>query len=104
MPPGSQRSGRDERSRAARWSWPNACGRFPIPRRIWMLAFNLLSSFRDARLVPGWRPNGGLLTPVQRAAALESNGVGDVRFYPHSAAIGDAYPSFIVAPVVARRA
>jgi hypothetical protein len=68
------------------------------------LVFNLLSSFRDARLVPGWRPNGGFLMPVQRTAALESTGVGDVRFYPHSAAIGDAYPSFIVAPVVARRA
>ena len=66
--------------------------------------FNLLSSFRDAKLVPGWRPNGGFLTPEQWTAALETNGFEDVRIYPDIAAIRDAYPSFVIAPIVARRA
>jgi SAM-dependent methyltransferase len=68
------------------------------------LVFNLLSSFRDAVLVPGWRPNGGFLTPEQWTAALEANGFGDVRIFPDIAAIRDAYPSFVVAAIVARRA
>jgi SAM-dependent methyltransferase len=67
------------------------------------LVFNLLSSFRDAVLVPGWRPNGGFLTPEQWTAALGANGFGDVRIYPEIAAIRDAYPSFIVAAIIARR-
>ena len=68
------------------------------------LVFNLLSSFRDAVLVPEWRPNGGFLTPEQWSAALEANGFEDVRIYPDIAAIHDAYPSFVVAAIVARRA
>jgi SAM-dependent methyltransferase len=68
------------------------------------LVFNLLSSFRDAVLVPGWRPNGGFLTPEQWTAALEANGFEDIRIYPDIAAIRDAYPSFVVAAIVARRA
>lgn len=68
------------------------------------LVFNLLSSFRDAVLVPGWRPNGGFLTPEQWTAALEANGFEAVRIYPDIAAIRDAYPSFVVAAIVARRA
>ncbi len=68
------------------------------------LVFNLLSSFRDAVLVPGWRPNGGFLTPEQWTAALEANGFHTVRIYPDIAAIRDAYPSFVVAAIVARRA
>lgn len=68
------------------------------------LVFNLLSAFRDALLVPGWRPNGGFLTPEQWTAALEANGFVDVRIYPDIAAIREAYPSFVVAAVVARRA
>jgi SAM-dependent methyltransferase len=68
------------------------------------LVFNLLSSFRDAVLVPGWRPNGGFLTPEQWTAALKANGFGDVRVFPDIAAIRDAYPSFVVAAIVARRA
>ncbi len=68
------------------------------------LVFNLLSSFRDAVLVPGWRPNGGFLTPEQWAAALAANGFEDIRIYPDIAAIRDAYPSFVVAAIVARRA
>jgi SAM-dependent methyltransferase len=68
------------------------------------LVFNLLSSFRDAVLVPGWRPNGGFLTPEQWTAALAANGFRDIRIYPDIAAIRGAYPSFVVAAVVARRA
>lgn len=68
------------------------------------LVFNLLSSFRDAVLVPGWRPNGGFLTPEQWTAALEANGFEAVRIFPDIAAIRDAYPSFVVAAIVARRA
>ena len=68
------------------------------------LIFNLLSSFRDAVLVPGWRPNGGFLTPEQWTAALAANGFDDVRIFPDIAAIRTAYPSFVVAAIVARRA
>jgi SAM-dependent methyltransferase len=68
------------------------------------LVFNLLSSFRDAVLVPGWRPNGGFLTPEQWTAALAANGFEAIRIYPDIAAIRDAYPSFVVAAIVARRA
>ncbi len=68
------------------------------------LVFNLLSSFRDAVLVPGWRPNGGFLTPEQWTAALAANGFEDIRIYPDIAAIRDAYPSFVIAAIVARRA
>ena len=68
------------------------------------LVFNLLSSFRDAVLVPGWRPNGGFLTPEQWTAALAANGFRDIRIYPDIAAIRGAYPSFVVAAIVARRA
>ena len=67
------------------------------------LVFNLLSSFRDVVLVPGWRPNGGFLTPEQWTAALEANGFEDIRIYPDIAAIRDAYPGFVVAAIVARR-
>lgn len=67
------------------------------------LVFNLLSSFRDAVLVPGWRPNSGFLTPEQWTAALEANGFEDVRIFPDIAAIRDAYPGFVVAAIIARR-
>ena len=68
------------------------------------LVFNLLSSFRDAVLVPGWRPNSGFLTPEQWIAALEANGFEAVRIFPDIISIRDAYPSFVVAAIVARRA
>ena len=67
------------------------------------LVFNLLASFRDARLVPDWRPNGGFLTPEQWTAALEANGFQDVRVYPDIAAIRDAYPSCVIGAISARR-
>lgn len=67
------------------------------------LVFNLLGSFRDARLVPGWRPNGGFLTPEQWTAALEANGFREARVYPDIAGIRDAYPSFVIGAILARR-
>ena len=66
--------------------------------------FNLLESFQHPRLVPEWRPNGGFLTPEQWGRALEANGFRDVAFFPDVRAIRDAYPSFIVAAITARRA
>jgi SAM-dependent methyltransferase len=66
--------------------------------------FNLLGSFRDPVLVPGWRPNGGFLTPEQWSVALEANGLADVRVFPDIAAIRDAYPAISVAAIIARRA
>jgi SAM-dependent methyltransferase len=68
------------------------------------LPFNLLGAFRDAVLVPGWRPNGGFLTPEQWRAALEANGFAEVRVFPDIAALRDVIPQFIVAAISARRA
>jgi len=67
------------------------------------LVFNLLGSFRDVVRVPGWRPNGGFLTPEQWTAALEANGFGEVAVYPDIAAIREVYPGFVVATIMARR-
>ncbi len=67
------------------------------------LVFNLLGSFRDALLVPDWRPNGGFLTPEQWTAALEANGFQEVRIFPDIAAIRDAYPSCVIGAILARR-
>jgi hypothetical protein len=72
----------------------------PLPLE---LVFNLLGSFRDAVRVPGWRPNGGFLSPEQWTAALRANGFDAVELYPDIAAIRDAYPEFMVAAIVARR-
>jgi hypothetical protein len=66
--------------------------------------FNLLDAFREPVLVPGWRPNGGFLTPEQWSGALEANGFRDVRIVPDIAVIRDFYPSFVVAAVVASKA
>jgi SAM-dependent methyltransferase len=68
------------------------------------LAFNLLAAFRDPVLVPGWRPNGGFLTPEQWRAALGANGFAEVRVFPEIAAIRDVAPAFVVAAISARRA
>jgi SAM-dependent methyltransferase len=68
------------------------------------LVFNLLGAFRDAVLVPGWRPNGGFLTPEQWRAALEANGFVEVTVFPDIAAIRDTIPQFVVAAISARRA
>ncbi len=66
--------------------------------------FNLLGAFRAPTLVPGWRPNGGFLTPEQWTGALEANGFGSVAICPDIAALRDAFPSFLVAAITARRA
>jgi SAM-dependent methyltransferase len=68
------------------------------------LIFNLLSSFREALLVPGWRPNGGFLTPEQWTTAFAANGFEDIRIFPDIASIRDAYPGFIIAAIIAKRA
>jgi SAM-dependent methyltransferase len=68
------------------------------------LAFNLLASFRDPVLVPGWRPNGGFLTPGDWTRALAANGFRDAQVYPDIGAIREAFPQFVVAAVTARRA
>jgi SAM-dependent methyltransferase len=65
--------------------------------------FNLLGAFRAPQLVPAWRPNGGFLTPEQWTAALEANGFSDVTIFPDIAALRDAFPSFTVAAITARR-
>ncbi|HEY7744668.1 MAG TPA: hypothetical protein VIA19_16630 [Burkholderiales bacterium] len=67
-------------------------------------AFNLLGTFRDAVLVPDWRPNGGFLTPEQWAAALAANGFVDVRVFPDIATIRQDIPQCVVAAISARRA
>jgi SAM-dependent methyltransferase len=72
----------------------------PLPLE---LVFNLLGSFRNAVRVPGWRPNGGFLSPEQWTAALQANGFDAVELYPDIASIRDAYPAFMVAAIVARR-
>ena len=66
--------------------------------------FNLLESFRAPLLVPGWRPNGGFLTPEQWTAALVANGFRNIEILPDIAALRDACPSFLVAAITARRA
>jgi SAM-dependent methyltransferase len=66
--------------------------------------FNLLNAFREPVLEPVWRPTGGFLTPEQWTDALAANGFAGARVYPDIAAIREAYPSFVVAAVIARRA
>jgi len=68
------------------------------------MVFNLLDSFRDAVRVPGWRPNGGFLSPEQWTAAMRANGFEAVELCPDITAIRDHYPNFMVAAIVARRA
>jgi SAM-dependent methyltransferase len=66
--------------------------------------FNLLEAFRESRLDPAWRTNGGFLTPEQWTAGLLATGFRDVRIVPDIAVIRDVYPSFVVAAVVAVKA
>jgi SAM-dependent methyltransferase len=68
------------------------------------LPFNLLASFREPVLVPGWRPNGGFLTPEQWLQAFAVNGFTDVAVYPDVGAIRGTFPQFVVAAITARRA
>ena len=67
-------------------------------------AFNLLGTFRNAVVVPEWRPNAGFLTPEQWTAALEANGFREVQVFPDIAVIRQDIPQFVVAAISARRA
>jgi SAM-dependent methyltransferase len=66
--------------------------------------FNLLATFRDPLLVAQWRPNGGFLTPEQWTGALQANGFKDIKIIPDGRRIREAFPSFVVAAIVARKA
>ncbi len=66
--------------------------------------FNLLRAFRAPVLDPAWRPCGGFLTPEQWTAAFLANGFESVRVEPDIAQLREAYPSFVVAAITARRA
>jgi len=65
--------------------------------------FNLLQTFRAPRLDPGYRPNGGFLTPEQWTAALQAAGFVDARVLPDIARIRDIVPNFYVAVIGATR-
>lgn len=67
------------------------------------LVFNLMEAFRTPRLHPGWRPNGGFLTPEQWAMAFEAAGFVDVRFLPDVRRIRSRFPQFYVGAVGAAR-
>jgi SAM-dependent methyltransferase len=65
--------------------------------------FNLLQTFRSPCLHPGYRPNGGFLTPEQWTGALEATGFGDVRLLPDVTRIRDGFSGFYVAAIGATR-
>jgi hypothetical protein len=65
--------------------------------------FNLLATFRSPCLHPGYRPNGGFLTPEQWTAALEATGFQDVRILPDVTRIRDGFSGFYVAAIGATR-
>jgi SAM-dependent methyltransferase len=65
--------------------------------------FNLLQTFRAPRLHPGYRPNGGFLTPEQWTDALQAAGFRDVRLLPDVTRIRDEFSGFHVAAIGATR-
>jgi SAM-dependent methyltransferase len=65
--------------------------------------FNLLETFRSPRLHPGYRPNGGFLTPDQWTSALEAAGFVDVRVLPDIARVREVHSTFYVAAIGADR-
>ena len=65
--------------------------------------FNLLQTFRSPRLHPGYRPNGGFLTPEQWTDALEAAGFRDVRLLPDVTRIRKEFSGFHVAALGATR-
>lgn len=65
--------------------------------------FNLLQTFRSPRLHPGYRPNGGFLTPEQWTDALQAAGFRDVRLLPDVTRIRDDFAGFHVAAIGAIR-
>jgi SAM-dependent methyltransferase len=77
----------------------------PVPGRTLYpeFIFNLMETFRAPRLHPGYRPNGGFLTPAQWTEALQTAGFEDVRVLPDVARIRELFPSFYVAALGATR-
>lgn len=67
------------------------------------LAFLLLDAYRAPRLDPRIRPAPGFLTPEQWEAAFAATGFDDLRFLPDVRRLRDAYPSFVVGAIGARR-
>ena len=65
--------------------------------------FNLLETFRAPRLDPGYRPNGGFLTPEQWMAALGASGFVDLRVFPDVARLRNVAPIFCIAAIAGRR-
>ena len=65
--------------------------------------FNLLETFRAPKLDPGYRPNGGFLTPEQWTEALQASGFVEVQVLPDIARVRQVFPSFYVAAIGARR-
>jgi SAM-dependent methyltransferase len=65
--------------------------------------FNLLDSFRNPKLDPRWRPQGGFLTPEQWSTVCCRAGFDEVALVPDIRVIRDVYPDFVVAAVVARK-
>jgi SAM-dependent methyltransferase len=65
--------------------------------------FNLLPTFRAPRLHPGYRPNGGFLTPEQWTDAVRQAGFHDVRVLPDIARVRAVFPTFYVAAIGASR-
>ncbi len=65
--------------------------------------FNLMETFRSPRLHPGYRPNGGFLTPEQWTAAMGASGFADVRLLPDIARLRDRFPNFYIAAIGATR-
>jgi SAM-dependent methyltransferase len=65
--------------------------------------FNLMDAFRAPRLHPGYRPNGGFLTPEQWTQALVAAGFEDVGVLPDVARIREVFPTFFVAALGATR-
>jgi SAM-dependent methyltransferase len=63
--------------------------------------FNLLTTFRAPALHPGYRPNGGFLTPEQWREALGTAGFRDVRTLPDMDVVRAAVPRFSVAALIA---
>ncbi|MGH9381674.1 MAG: hypothetical protein ACRD2Z_13820 [Thermoanaerobaculia bacterium] len=67
------------------------------------LVFLLLDAYRAPRFDPGVRPVAGFLTPEQWETAFLTAGFEDLRFLPDVRRIREAYPSFVVGAVGARR-
>ena len=65
--------------------------------------FNLIQTFRSARLNPVYRPNGGFLTPDQWKGAFEAAGLVDTRFVPDVMRIHRQVPDFFVSAIGATR-